>query len=1440
MREWLCDCKLGPDRNFTPVFSSLADNPTLREIHDHLNPEGGLPWNESDAAVIFVTGHGMTSERGLTHWTVLKTTMPGKRLPATALRTADLITWLAATDIQHLFLVLDMCFAGATAAQTAVLDADIPRTWFVLPSASRDAEAVPGALTTAISEFLAELTSPLGRKYAGQEAPFLNVETFLSEVQRRLNTSSDLLTPLPGSQRSGPHLCLPNPCYQGSPRVDLPPALRDMALPQAELIQHWNPRSRGVARAEESGWLFSGREALIRELVKTSIGDPETTLITGCAGSGKSAVLARLVTLSAPDFRAEHHVQIAAIPADLDPGAKAVDVAVVCTGKTPVEIAAQICLAVGIDEPDSSRAVATTEEWITSWHTWLRQRQSAVTLVVDALDEANHPHDVLNQVLARLGVGPSRQWLRLLIGVRSPRREATDVIAEADRVRPLADYAEEVLEARRIRVDELPWWHPKDVAAYAEQLLLTAPGSPYAACPAVAVQASERIAARVGTSFLIARLSASSLTRRARVVDPDDATWLQAVNEGITGVFREDLQATLPRKADRERAVHLLRAVGLAQGKGMPWARIWPSVSACVQADTSRSYGDADIAWLLDSRMGAYLVTDVEDGATVYRLFHDALRQLFRSEWRRLIEPSRDNHADHGVSSENQERAEQRAIARALTGLAAESLAMHTSPPAYARRYAAVHANAGDALDERLLNLHLLAYLDITHILQMRGLHNRLPLPQATLLRALRGAAYYWDFENPTSNAMVLALSLAEVGVPIPEVLSGVEWHPDWANWLPMQAVPLGSASVSTALLPDGRTVAITRMSEANGAVVVDLSSGQTIGAPLGGEQNGAARLRDGRVVVLIKESFYASDSHLVDLASRTTVGPPIKGQVRAVLPHPDGRTLAVVTTGHREKAVTYVWDPETGRPTGVSFAGRVLAVLPLPQGPVAVTIGAADRPSHPQIRSLDNGNLMHTLPIRLDPHSAEQACIATFGHDEAQRFILFHKTADQTRAWNVMTRRQEQYRPAADVLEATATASLPDGTDVAVICDGGWQVIDTIDGRPLDQPLSTLRLRPVVHLTQPHRAHRCDSIGGSGPFLQLTDGRRVAVTDDGRTSFIHDLEHSRPRQGLPVRRWNGAGTGVLKGGRKVMLSPDVSTGLVHVLDFRTGEEIGRPFAHQAREGLYTHAHDAKAAVLPTGQNVVISGGADGAWLWDLDTRLPITRLYANRKHGVGVVETLTTRRGHVLGIVGSQRANVAVYDLSNGKELGHNGWNWPLGSTDDWSVDSIATAHDEEIPIAIISNQPDRASVFDLRTNTPRRELVVERPLKGGCIAAASAHDGKAYALLGTEIWDPSINLVDHSGRLGEIDLDPDQLRALSMTRLDSGEAVAFTLSTDGLVRAHSIPDGRQIGEPFPSMGKAQKLLAEAAPGGGCHLTLYGMYGWAQVTWRPTHARML
>jgi hypothetical protein len=262
--------------------------------------------------------------------------------------------------------------------------------------------------------------------------------------------------------------------------------------------------------------------------------------------------------------------------------------------------------------------------------------------VVDALDEAKNPHTLLTDVLAKLNPPePARQRVRLIVGVRSPG--GTDAPASADDhtsgERPLADIAEDALGAVRLRVDEAPWWRPEDLADYATQLVIATDGSPYVGHEnrKQAEQVAHTLAAKAGKSFLITRIAATSLAYRDDRVDPDDPAWQATLTEGVLGVFRDDLHVTLPDPIDRQKAVHLLRAVAFAYGRGLPWRPIWPLVANAI-ADGERTYGDSDIAWLLSSRLAAYLVTDREDGITVYRLFHDALRSTLRERSQALLD----------------------------------------------------------------------------------------------------------------------------------------------------------------------------------------------------------------------------------------------------------------------------------------------------------------------------------------------------------------------------------------------------------------------------------------------------------------------------------------------------------------------------------------------------------------------------------------------------------------------------------------------------------------------------------------------------------------------------------------------------------------------------------------------------------------------------------
>ncbi|WP_189111938.1 hypothetical protein [Streptomyces camponoticapitis] len=637
LTDWLCALGLGA-RAFTPAYPELAHNPSERAITDALkNPEPYARWRAGDAAVVFVTGHGETSDN--VHWTVLKAS-ESLRLPATALRTADLIMWLKTTEIRHLFLMLDLCFAGKTITEVAAFEKDIPGTWLVLPSATRDREAITGALTAAVTAFLAELGSREGESWAGQKIEYLDVQAFLEGVRAHLGPHQRL-EPLQGSQTYGPHPCLPNPHYRAQDATTVQAPRSDLAIPQADVEAHWGPKSRGSTTDGHTNWLFTGRRQLMLDLIDASTGDPGATMVTGSAGSGKSAVLSRLVTLSDPAFRTRYAAHLGDIPPDLCPTEGAVDVAVLATGKNPSDVIAQIATALHVPPPGTNGGQPTLEEWVAAWQNWLTTGTDKITVVVDALDETAHAMTILNGELARLD--PGRTRLRLIVGVRSP---GGDDPASPDlhptRGVPLADQAEHILTARRIRVDEQPWWAPGDLADYAAAMLTTTPASPYQQreTPDIAGAVARALAARAGTSFLVTRIAAANLAHRSESVSPTDESWLKAVDEGVQGVLRQDLDTYCHNDTEKRlQTVHLLRALAFARGRGIPWRRIWPAFANAVADDPDRTYGDRDIADLLHSPFGGYLTTDITDGTTVYRLFHDALNTTLRDQWRALLEP---------------------------------------------------------------------------------------------------------------------------------------------------------------------------------------------------------------------------------------------------------------------------------------------------------------------------------------------------------------------------------------------------------------------------------------------------------------------------------------------------------------------------------------------------------------------------------------------------------------------------------------------------------------------------------------------------------------------------------------------------------------------------------------------------------------------------------
>jgi hypothetical protein len=611
IRAWLSDAALGERRFGTAEeYAGLACRPSRDDILQAIVKK--RQFSDADAVVVYVTGHGITgADRD--HLIVLHDTDPDNPT-VDALPTRHLIQWLAnpKASPDQAMIIIDACQAGQVADNLpASVWQDLPDTWFVLLTSAATADAKLGAFSGAVDRFVADLRTTVDHVTAAE--PYLEPYRFYKAVAKLLKDGhGQSLRPL--TLPSDPSVCLPNPGYVPPvvDRVVTDPARRDLAVLQQDMSAHWALRAPVMAGVAP---VFGGRGRVMRALIDVTAGPVGTLVLSGRAGSGKSSVLARLVTCSDPGFRAEFADRLAlAVPV---PPEGAVDVAVLATGKTAEQIARQLGQALGATQPGPDAASAV-EGWVAGVRAAVAQRDRPVTVVVDALDEAADPHAVLRTVLAEISPR-ERPLLRLLIGVRS---SGGDGLADGTG-RDLATVATALLGGRRIAVDADEWWDPQDLRSFVAQALAQ-PESPYDATRIPAVAAAVERAA--GRSYLVAGLAARKLAGLPVAFSADDPGLTALLAKGSAQLVADDLDASVPDPEDRVRAATLLRACALAEGRGVPARTIWPVIASAVATDAS--FGDSDVRWLLEHRLSGYLVRDLEDGLTVYRPFHDELRRV--------------------------------------------------------------------------------------------------------------------------------------------------------------------------------------------------------------------------------------------------------------------------------------------------------------------------------------------------------------------------------------------------------------------------------------------------------------------------------------------------------------------------------------------------------------------------------------------------------------------------------------------------------------------------------------------------------------------------------------------------------------------------------------------------------------------------------------------
>lgn len=1414
IRGWLVNEQLG-DRRFKHVRGKLAENPSRNAIEAaFLKQRTRVNWQWNDAAVIYITGHGVDRPYGKDdlrnissrHYLVLKNAKDEKDLNENGLVTTELFHWLADLDIEHLLVIVDACFAGKVTDELAGL---AKKQWLVLPSAATGQRAQLRALTDAIGKIIAD-----GKQYNIYD-PYFRVGMFVRELNGILNPQGQSVEKIYKGDDHDEHVCLPNPAYQPGAWVETAATRRALALPKSALELHNRADGRPAA-GDHPRWLFTGREELMRRLILAAR-TPGVTVVTGSAGCGKSTVLSRLVTLSDPGFRAGYADELNGVPDDMLPDPETVRLAVSARKMSNADLLAQMRHLLGAwsdkrasGNPVQAHFAALVEH--------IANEPGLFTIVIDALDEATEKSSLVKDVLAPLRRALPEEKLCLLIGVRSPGGDGVVGEVTADE-EALANRVQAELGAERIAVDREPWWNPGDIDNFVRNILTHTAGSRYRGHADAITGISAAIREVAGTSYLMAQVAAQSLLGHGDIIAPDDPAWRATLDEGLPGVLRDDLQGSIPVLENRRRAVALLRAAAFARGNGLPWHSIWPKMATAVDAgdNASGTWGDPDVEWLLGSRLSAYLVTDRQDDLTVYRPLHDQLQKTLQYRWRELLAEPTARREEENVpppeAAAEIEAVEER-ITSELSSLVIKrpSVAVDQPPPVYVRRHLAEHALAGGVLDT--LPVPFLPYLDLARLRAAIGVYpGRGHLEEnVPWLPVIRRVTHLWNWDHPASNAAAIEMWAALAGARLPQRRVGGSWRVLWAAGPPDNGSVLGrhDEQVWAAATADlsGTPVAVTGAKD--GTVGTwNLSSGIPYREPVqmgGGAVNAVAtaRLPDGKTVAVA--GCDDGTVRILDLRSGRVADDPLRGGTAKIVAVnaaalPGER---VVVAAADEDGTIRTWDLTTRGPVG--------AALPTGKG---LALGLATAKLGQQVLGLatgsDGGLQMWDLAsgdpvggrLPTPQHARRSSTNSDPGGRAIAAAVLDNKEiaitgyGDGLLLWDLRERRATGERLTGNDGTVRSLAVVQRENQVVAVTGGNVAAMswDLAAGHPVGEPLTghsgsveavaviesadgtlavsagrdrTVRVWEIagnrVAAAQP-TAEQLKTVNAVA--TATWHGRPLAITGTGSFVQVRDLE----RGTLAVPPLTGHASAVVSVAAAELPDGEVLVvaggwdGSILAWSVADGRLVGRAgYLHQgAIMSLAT-------SWLPDGRVVVVTAGwQDGkVRVWDPYASAEACAPLQDRPGTIPTVVTATTADGRRLVVCGGSDGHVRIRDLH-----AHAG----RASAPSWpSVDV-----DAGVPIASLAVTPPDGTLG----------LVVggEDAGEGGTVRVLDMRDGTA---IGAQ-W--------RAGR--------GAVTAVAAARLAGGRVAVFTGSMESLVRAWDISTGDAIGEALPTPGPVRAMSA-------------------------------
>jgi WD40 repeat protein len=1299
-------------------LSEIGLDPTASQLTEHLRTVCRHRVQAQDYLVVYIAGHGEVLDDG-GHVLLTADTDPddvNDALPTVTLARKMLL----GTNVQRLMLLLDTCYSGQGGNEFAAEALAGQRDWAVIdrsglvvitstqPFEQADTGAFPTLLTQAVE----------GLPTAGQ----VPVTLALGAVVRAMNSNQAR----PAHQKIGMTTLgltgeepdfLPNPRHR--------PGMTDIDL-HLQQVAEWEThaerrevefRRRFLVRAmgghgPEPTWWFSGRHTALTDIttwLATPAQSSPALVVTAGPGSGKTAVLGMVSALTHPEHRRTVPRDALALPRQAIPPVGAVDVTIYAGGLTHEQVLAGLAAAAHVHAD-------TIGQLITALRQPPVRADRPFTAIIDALDEAADPHRLITQVLRPLI--DDEQAIRLLLGTRPHLLTP---------LTPTTTPGTRTVVAT-IELDEPRYADRDALTAYTVRGLLEAsPDSPYQHIPPARARiVAEAVAAAADPSFLVARITSTTLAAAETVADPTDARWRANLPRLPGDAMRTDLDTRLGEHAQRAR--DLLRPLAYAEGQGLPWENIWAPLATKI---SGHLYTDDDLFWLRE-HVGSYVVEANEDGRSAYRLYHQALTEHLRA-----------NTEAAGITA----AAVQQAFVDVLTRVPRTPQATRdwTRAHPYALRHLATHAAAAGTIDTLLADGDYLVHADpdtlIPALAHARTVDGRL------IRTVYRASANLHRHADPTVRRQLLAFDSARCGADALRERLGADLplHLRWATG------NLVSAALRAILTGHGESVNAVACTEVDGVPIAITGSGTANAIFEGVGEVVVWDLRTGQ-----QRAILAGHTESVRAVACTEV---------------DGVPIAVTCSGRRGTPSGFgevlVWDLQTGRQratrTGHTGLVHAVACTEVDGVPIAVTCGGDYDSGEVLVWDLRTGRQRATLT----DHPQSAYAVACTEVDGVPIAIICGGDSDVTGDVQVWDLRAGQKRATlighTQSVRAVACTEV-DGVPIAITgsCNyhyGPGEVL--VWNLRTGQQYATL----TGHTKQVFSV-ACTEV----------DGAPVAITgggnDDSNEVLVWDLRGGQQRAALTghVRsvcavactEVDGAPVAITGGG-------GFGPGEIQVSDLRAAQQRVIPTGH-------TESVNAVACTEVDGIPIAITGGENlgvggEVLVWDLRTGQQRATL-AGHTNGVFSV-ACTEVDGVPIAITcagNSESGEVLVWDLRTSQQRA-------ILTTSFGPLRAVACTNVDGVPVAITCD--GKAVVWDLRTG--RKRATLTRHTQSAYAVACTEVDGVPIAITCGGDFDVSADVLVWDLRTGQQRATPTRhtqsVRAVACTEVD-GVPVAVALT--------------------------------------------------------------